>query len=315
MSVISALQTGDNSESRWATARRTLRRSQLREVAGSGWRAAKLASRRVHREQRQLPAFVILGTQRGGTTSLYRWLSEHPQVGTPLDKETQFFTVKYERGADWYRRHFSPSSSGRVDFEASPYYLYHPLAPQRVAATLPGVKLIAMLRDPVARAHSHYHHNRSLGFEPLSSFAEAIEAEESRLAGEVERLQTDPSATSDRHRRYSYVDRGRYDLQLERWSATCPGQLLVLDSADIFRHPETTYKRVLEFVGLDPWRPEEFRNRSLRPTSRESRVDPAVAADIRRRVQQSVVRLDAMVDFDVLNWLDHDVATHTRRTA
>ena len=166
-------------------------------------------ARRRHAVDRALPGLLVLGTQRGGTTSLYRWLAGHPQVQPPLDKEIQFFSVEWSRGIDWYRCHFGPTGDGRLNFEASPYYLYHPCAPVRAASVLPKAKLIALLRDPVSRAWSHYHHNLRLGLEPLS-FADAIAAEPERLAGEAERLQADPTAVSFAHRHHSYLDRSRY---------------------------------------------------------------------------------------------------------
>ena len=142
--------------------------ARLRDAAGRRWRAARLGARRRHALARALPGLLVLGTQRGGTTSLYRWLADHPQVHPPLDKEIQFFSVEWSRGIDWYRCHFGPTGDGRLNYEASPYYLYHPCAPVRAASVVPKAKLIALLRDPVSRAWSHYHHNLRLGLESLT---------------------------------------------------------------------------------------------------------------------------------------------------
>ena len=234
----------------------------------------RLAGRRLAdlvADERALPAFLILGAQRGGTTSLFRWLAQHPQVARPLEKEVQFFTLEWSRGLDWYRRHFPPATEGQVTFEASPYYLYHPLAPGRVAAVLPAAKLVAVLREPVARSRSHFEHNRRLGLEDLS-FPEAIAAEPARLAGEERRLLADPSAVSHGHRHHSYLDRGRYHRQLARWDAACPGRLLVLESEHLFRHPHDAFQRLLAFLELDPWRPPSYDNGSRHPAGASAAV-------------------------------------------
>ncbi len=107
---------------------------------------------------RRLPDFLVIGAQRAGSTSLFAQLCAHPGVAAPSHKEIHYFDLQSFRGPRWYRSHFPPvaSSRGRITGEASPYYLFHPAVPARVAEALPEVRLIALLRDPVARAYSHY---------------------------------------------------------------------------------------------------------------------------------------------------------------
>ena len=93
--------------------------------------------------------------------------------------------------------------------EGSPYYLFHPAVPSRVATTIPNARLIAILRDPISRAYSQYHHELARGFETLP-FLDALKSEEERLAGEAERLCADPSYRSFSHQHHSYVARGIY---------------------------------------------------------------------------------------------------------
>jgi hypothetical protein len=124
---------------------------------------------------------VIIGAQRGGTTSLYRFLASHPDVRQPLPKEVSFLSRRWDRGVPWYTRHFPVLRHRPLrTLEASPSYLSDVLAPVRAAATLPDARFVALLREPTARAISHYHHNRALGVEPLS-FEEALDAEPERL--------------------------------------------------------------------------------------------------------------------------------------
>jgi hypothetical protein len=221
-------------------------------------REAVVAARRMRREDRPLPDFLIVGAQRGGTTSLYRYLADHPDVLDPLYKEIQFFSNKWDRGLGWYRAHFNQKRRpAQQNFEASPYYLYHPHAPRRVAATVPEARLIALLREPGQRAYSHYLMNVALGVESLS-FEDALDAEEERLAGETERMLADETYQSRNHRLYSYIDRGRFADQLERWEGASSNPMLVVMSEDLYRSPESTFERVLDFLGLEPWRPAAF---------------------------------------------------------
>jgi hypothetical protein len=200
---------------------------------------------------RPLPNFLILGAQKTGTTALYAYLRWHPEITGPSFKEVSFFDRHYAHGERWYRAHF-PAGRRPLVGEASPGYLLHPLAPERVARMLPEARLVAILRNPVDRAFSHYQHEVSLGREPLS-FEEAIAQEEERMRGEFERMLADESYFSHAWWNYTYVARGLYAEQLERWFATFRGeQLLVLLTDELAQDPAGTYGRVLEFLGAKP---------------------------------------------------------------
>lgn len=200
---------------------------------------------------RPLPNFLIIGAQKAGTTALYSYLRRHPDVTGPSWKEVSFFDRHYRRGEAWYRGNFPLVRRQHIG-EASPSYLFHPLAPQRVAALLPDARLIAVLRDPVDRAFSHYQHEVALGREPLS-FEEALEREEERTRGEVDRMVSDPAYFSHAWWDFTYLARGRYAEQLERWLASFPReQLLVVSSEELSERTGSTYARVLEFLGARP---------------------------------------------------------------
>jgi hypothetical protein len=132
---------------------------------------------------RPLPTFLVIGTKRGGTTSLWNWLLKHPAVAPQFPaaqqiKSPHYFDINFWRGEQWYRSHFptqraldrlATSVGGRPAVgEASPYYMFHPAAPQRVAELMPDVRLIVLLRDPVARAYSNFAERRGSGAEPLT---------------------------------------------------------------------------------------------------------------------------------------------------
>ncbi|MFG1604732.1 sulfotransferase family protein [Actinoplanes sp. NPDC049265] len=186
----------------------------------------------------RLPEFLIVGGQRCGTTSLYRYLAAHPSVRPATGKELQFFSLHHGRGERWYRAHFPVRPPGIRSFEASPYYLFDPGAAARAAAMLPGSRFVALIRDPAERAYSHYLHSVAYGVESLP-FAEALDAEPARLA----------AGGHDARRRYSYVARGKYAGQLTRWfDAAGRDRVLVLRTEEL----TARYAEVLAFLGLEP---------------------------------------------------------------
>ena len=207
-----------------------------------------------------LPDFIIIGTQKGGTTYLYDELVKQPGFAAARTKEIHFFDAYYDRGRGWYRAFFPRKAARRgtppmLTGEASPSYLFHPHAARRASVTTPKAKYIVLLRDPVARAYSHYHHEVRLGFEELS-FAEAVAQEAARLAGELERMRDDDNYTSQPLMHYSYLARGRYLEQLQTWQRYFGrDQLLVLSSEQLQRDTPATIRRVGEFLGLKDWQP------------------------------------------------------------
>jgi hypothetical protein len=205
---------------------------------------------------RPLPDFLIIGAQKAGTTALYAYLRRHPAITGPSWKEVSYFDRHYERGEAWYRGNFPNRVRvrGKLVGEASPSYIFHPLGPERVKALVPEARLVALVRNPVDRALSHYHHEVALGREPLP-FEDALDAEEDRLRGEKERLAADPSYFSRPWWSHAYTSRGRYAEQLERWLAVFPReQLLIVPSEDLGSEPERTHARVLDFLGAAPHR-------------------------------------------------------------
>jgi hypothetical protein len=221
---------------------------------------------------RGLPDALVIGAQRSGTSSIYKYLGAHPQVVPSIRKEIEYFSTSFDEGEAWYRAHF-PLEARRVmqhrltdrpvrTFEATPDYLLDPRAAQRAAERLPSARIIALLRNPVDRAFSHYLHSRRLGFEPLG-FAQAIAEEPKRLAGEYERLLEDPTYKARSLRRYSYVERGRYAEQLTRWLSVYPsGAVLVVRFEDLVSRPEAVLTRIETFLAIDPWQPRSFTNHS-----------------------------------------------------
>ncbi len=194
------------------------------------------------------PDFIIIGAQKSGTTSLIHYISQHPQVAK-TETEIHFFDAHYKYGLEWYKKQF-PERKGPDGIlgEKSPYYLCHPLVPQRVFENYPEIKIILILRNPVDRAYSQFWMNKRNKSEQLS-FEEALAAETGRLEGEYEKIIQDPNYDSYNYRKYSYCTRGIYIDQIRRWFDYFPSeQFLILTLNDLKNDPQGTMAQVFQFL-------------------------------------------------------------------
>jgi hypothetical protein len=229
------------------------------------WKGALHGLRRRWRsEHRALPQFLIIGAPKAGTTSLYRYLAQHPQVLEARRKEVHYFDIHYARGEAWYRSHFPTHrelGDRGITGEGSPYYLCHPQSPPRMAALLPDARIIVLLRNPVERAISHYFHSLRNKREPLSIEA-AMAAEEDRTAAVFEQMRRDPRAESKPHRYYAYKGMGHYRDQLEIVFEHYPQeQVLIFKSDDLFSDPQRVLSESCRHIGIDA----DFRATNLEP--------------------------------------------------
>lgn len=220
-------------------------------------RQTRFFFRRATSSLRCQPDFIIIGAQKSGTTSLFQYLSQHPQVRPGFTKEVHFFDGgkvpgidTYAMGVGWYKAHFPLKN--RIDLrfitgEASPLYLFNPLAPQRIFNLLPRVKLIALLRNPAERALSHYYHEKKKGREPLP-ILEAFKSEDERIKEAI---------NSQCYKKlnfinYSYLKRGLYAEQLERYFKVFNrSQILVINSGDFFKKPRLVLAGICRFLDID----------------------------------------------------------------
>jgi hypothetical protein len=175
-------------------------------------------------------------------------------------KEVHFFDDYFARGINWYRTQF-PTSVKKyyiehvrkhhfLSGEASPYYIFHPHAPKRIAAVLPHIKLILLLRNPIDRAYSQHWLEVKGRYETVS-FEQAIKGEQERIAGEREKMLSDERYHSFKHRRYTYLTRGLYIDQIEYWLNYFPrDQFLFLKTEDLYKNPASIVRQSLEFLGI-----------------------------------------------------------------
>jgi hypothetical protein len=272
------------------------------DAAKAGVRAYGVATGR----WRPAPELLIVGSKRGGTTSLWRYLAEHPGVLPTFPraehvKGVYFFDEHFGRGEQWYRSHF-PTRARRVVVErrlgyapialdASPYYLFHPLAPARAREVVPGAQVVALLRDPVERAYSHWkerrNHSESLPFEA------ALAAEPVRTAGEEARLVSDPAYLSFAHRHQSYVAQGCYAPMLERWFRHFPAdQITVLAAEDFYAAPQRLVDELCDRLGLPRRLLEQVEPFNA---ERSGDMDPQVRAELSVRLGPEIEKVEQLL--------------------
>ena len=197
-----------------------------------------------------LPTFLIIGTMKGGTTSLYHYLSVHPEVFMSETKELHYFVAEKNlpRGIGWYHQQFNAAGDAKAVGEASPDYTKYPLyqgVPERIARLIPSVRLIYVIRNPLERIRSHYLHDLARGRE-RRPIGEAVPGNEHYLA---------PS---------------RYALQIERYLEHFPrDQLLVVTSESLRHERHAAMRRIHDFIDVTPDLQRLFRtSSSIRRTGR-----------------------------------------------
>lgn len=184
-------------------------------------------------EARRLPDFLVIGATKCGTTSLHDWLTRHPEAYVAPWKEMRFFLpgFRWERGMDWYAAQFAGACGAAACGEFSNGYgrgAEHAGVPARVAAALPGVRLVYVIRDPMRRLASHWRHRIVTGRE---------------WRDPAEAVANDPG----------YVETGRYGAEIERWLSHHPlRNLLVLRADRMFSDPTAELARLADHLGLTP---------------------------------------------------------------
>ena len=252
----------------------------------------------VTKDRRVLPDFLIVGAQRCGTTTLFRTLVQHPVVMPPtLRKGVHYFDLSYDNDLSWYRGRFPTlaqrdersQQAGRRALvgESSPYYMWHPYGPSRIAHDLPDIRVLVALRDPVERAYSAHAHEIARGYES-EPFESALTLEAQRLAGADEALGASRGARHFAHQHQAYVTRGQYIDQVERLERELGrDRMLVIDAQDFWTEPEEQWADVLDFLGLPPV-PVTFERHNAR---KRSPMDDALRARLEAQFEPYDERL------------------------
>lgn len=248
---------------------------------GSAGRFARRAARSLIRgwcvltaPLRRPPDVIVIGTKRGGTTSLAAYLYAHPKVMAPVPariapKGVRAFDEHPDKGPLWYRSHFptflargSARNPRAYAAESTANYFFHAEQAARAASFAPNARAIVLLRDPVARAWSHWRERTRRGSETLS-FEDALAAETDRL----ERLPQRERAN------IAYRAQGRYADLLPAWRDAFGDRLLVVFAEELYADPSGTYARVLAFAGLPPHELTRYDAWNYQPSSQRMRDD------------------------------------------
>lgn len=192
----------------------------------------------------------------------------------------------------WYASCFEGASPSQRVGEITPYYLYHAQAAERIAARLPQVRIVVMLRDPVSRAISHYYHSVRLGVESLS-IKDAFEAERLRLAGSSDPTAVPPVPGSFSHMHHSYLDRSRYEIQLSRWLAMFPkSQFLILRSEDMFESPAVTWSLIQSFLDVPCVELPDLPIRANAGRNEQAKIDGDFRSMLRSQLHATYTAMD-----------------------
>jgi hypothetical protein len=232
-----------------------------------------------------LPDFVIIGAKKAGTNFLYHLLTLHPHVEPAAGKELHYFGLFFDKGTEWYRQCFPQprwqDGQRTITGEASPC-MGNPVVPKRMAEVIPQARLIALLRNPVDRAYSDYHHEARRW--ETRTFEEALGVERPRPLGTEEKTPDSEARNMGLDGTSQYLSGGVYVDQLLRWSRFFgKEQMLVLKSEDLYEHPTETLRVVLSFLDVADWEPEAA---ELNIKRNEGRYEQKMKPDTRRRLEE-----------------------------
>lgn len=213
--------------------------------------------RRLTAKSRRVPDFYIPGVQKGGTTSLFRYLEMHPGVAASFQKEPHFFCFNVNRGEGWYRAHYPRMSEPRQVGDASTHYLFYSECARRVYEANSNAKIMILLRNPADRAYSAWKHAKRKGYERRSFDAILSKALQQDPVGSLNEYQ-EPGRRTKKWANQAYLEHGLYAAQLRAWISVFPReQLWVRSSEEFFSNIEGVYSSALEFLGLAAWSPDD----------------------------------------------------------
>lgn len=251
-----------------------------------------------------LPNFLIIGAARSGTTTLYSWLQEHPNIYLPFERrpEPHFFlkSEEFNRGFSYYsKRYFNNWKGEKAVGEKSTSYLYQAsrVAP-RIKESIPDVRLIALLRNPIDRAYSSYWFTVLSGLETLSF--------EDSLLCENERRANPGSPLLEEVQPYAYIDRGHYLTQIKQYLEFFPREQLLIGLFDeLIENPTQLYRNIARFLQVDETITPSSLDLIINSASRDKKP---MSSDTRQKLvklfRSGVVELGEFLNVDLSHWLD-----------
>ena len=221
---------------------------------------------------RILPDFLVIGVGRGGTTSCFHYLSQHPSIIGSAYDDIGFFDQNFHLGLNWYRSMFPTKFLKKkiakkfgkcLTYDVTPAYIRKPWAARRIKELFPEIKLIALLRNPVDKAYSHYNSKMQVEGDTKTTFEEMIE-EDIKM---IEKFENTNSIIDDEYFR-NYIEksplgRGLYAQQLKIWFELFdPKQLLILTSEELSTETNKTMNKIFQFLDLPDYEIPDTAKRS-----------------------------------------------------
>ncbi len=212
---------------------------------------------------RQDPDFLIIGAMKCGTTFLFHYLNEHPEIEMSRVQEVNYFSRHYYRSKWYYRSFFPLKSKGMKSGESGIHYIFDPRCAARIKKDLPNTKIILLLRNPIDRAQSHY--NQIHTIDTANDFEEAIKLESERIGKLEKKIADRKYFTSVEYETYSYASRGLYHKQLSKWLEHYSLEdLLVIKSEEMYANPKDTFAKVYAHIGVSEVFPSSIRPQNSR---------------------------------------------------
>ncbi len=245
--------------------------------------------------EKKLVNFLIVGSQKSGTSALDNYLRLHPMINMARRKECHFFDrdIHFGEEVDYnnYHRLFNDLNSELISGESTPVYMYWQPSMQRIFEYNPKMKLIAVLRNPINRAYSAWNMEVNRGIEDLS-FAQAIRTESQRCE----------AVLPHQHRNFSYIDRGFYSKQIQRmWKFFPKEQTLFIKYDDLIKDLNGTALMITDFLGVSPF--VDLKYESVNTTKYSKKIHPEDLRFLKRLFQPEICQLESILGWDCQSWL------------
>lgn len=240
--------------------------------------------------------FLIIGTQKGGTTALHNMLSLHPKVNLSSEKELHYFDNEKRYNSKElfeYHNHFN-FEEGCITGESTPAYLYYESCPQRIWKYNPNIKLIILLRNPIKRAYSHWNMNKKLDWVE-GEFTDVFTLEEASFK----------KSRPFQDKRHSYLERGYYTEQLRRYYRFFPKQNIhIVKSEDFFSNTSQELMSIYDFLGLKSNINIDFDEVNIHNRSYASKMSSKEFRQLKHIYKFEIKQLERMLGWDCSDWLE-----------
>jgi lipopolysaccharide transport system ATP-binding protein len=211
------------------------------------------------KKKKEGPDYIILGAQKGGTTTLFYQLSQHPQVDNSSIKELHYFDLGYDQPIESYVNFFRDKKRSCITGESSPYYIFHPHAAARIKKHFPKTKFIVLLRNPIKRAYSHYQMMKRRGIDPTETFEEAISRENERIGELYKKMVNNEKENYIDVQMFSYIMRGDYSKQIKVWLDLFPKERFIfIESEEYYANTQKELKKIYSFLKIECIYPKDL---------------------------------------------------------